>query len=53
MGLRWRMSPAASLVIDARELLALPRPIVEFANERVAAAMHPGTLAAVSLSVDL
>jgi hypothetical protein len=53
MGLRWRMSPAASLVIDARELLAFPRPIVEFANERVAAAMRPGTLAAVSLSVDL
>jgi hypothetical protein len=53
VGFRWRMSPAASLVMDARELLALPRPIVEFANERVAAAMHPGTLAAVSLSVDL
>jgi hypothetical protein len=53
VGLRWRMAPAASLVIDARELLALPRPVVEFATERVAAAMHPGTLAAVSLAVEL
>jgi hypothetical protein len=52
-GLRWRLTSAASLVVDARELLALPRPVVQFASERVAAAMHPGTLAALSLAVDL
>jgi hypothetical protein len=52
-GLRWRMSPAASLVLDARALYALPRPVVEFVNDRVASAMNPGALAAVSLAVDL
>jgi hypothetical protein len=52
-GVRWRMSPASSLVLDARGLYAVPRPIVQFLNERVASAMQPGTLAAISLAVDL
>jgi hypothetical protein len=52
-GLRVRVSGAASVVVDAREVLALPRPVVVFASERVAAAMHPGTLGALSLAVDL
>ena len=53
VGLRVRISGATSFVVDAREMLALPRPVVVFASERVAAAMHPGTLGAVSLAVDL
>jgi hypothetical protein len=52
-GLRVRITGAASVVVDAREVLALPRPVVVFASERVAAAMHPGTLGALSLAVDL
>jgi hypothetical protein len=52
-GLRVHISGAAAIVVDAREVLALPRPVVVFASERVAAAMHPGTLGAVSLAVDL
>ena len=52
-GLRIRLTGATSFVLDARELLALPRPVVVFASERVAAAMHPGTFGALSLAVDL
>jgi hypothetical protein len=52
-GLRVRLSGATSVVVDAREVLTLPRPVVVFASERVAAAMHPGTLGAFSLAVDL
>ena len=52
-GLRVHVAGATSFVLDARELLALPRPVVVFASERVAAAMHPGTVGALSLAVDL
>ena len=52
-GLRVRIAGGTSVVLDAREVLALPRPVVVFASERVAAAMHPGTLGALSLAVDL
>jgi hypothetical protein len=52
-GLRVHVTGGASIVVDAREVLALPRPVVVFASERVAAAMHPGTLGAFSLAVDL
>jgi len=52
-GLRVRITGAASVVVDAREVLALPRPVVVFASERVAAAMHPGTVGALSVAVDL
>jgi hypothetical protein len=52
-GLRWRLTSAASLVVDARELLAFPRPVVQFVSDKVAASMRPGTLAAVSLAVDM
>jgi hypothetical protein len=52
-GMRVRLAGAASLVVDAREMLALPRPVLVFGAERVAAAMHPGTMAGVSLAVDL
>jgi hypothetical protein len=53
IGLRVHITGATSVVVDAREVLALPRPVVVFASERVAAAMHPGTLGALSLAVDL
>jgi hypothetical protein len=52
-GIRWRLTSAASLVVDLRELLAAPRPVVQFASERAALIMRPGTLAALSLAVDL
>jgi hypothetical protein len=52
-GLRVRLSGLASLVLDAREVLAVPRPVVVFASERVAAAMRPGTLGSFTLAVDL
>jgi hypothetical protein len=52
-GLRLRLSSAASLVLDARELVALPRPVVAFAAHRVAATMQPGTLGGLSLAVEL
>lgn len=53
VGLRTPLSSAASLTLEARELLALPRPVVAFAASDVAAAMHPGTLVALSLAVSL
>jgi hypothetical protein len=52
-GLRVRLAGAASLVLDAREVMAVPRPVVVFASERVAAAMRPGTLCSFALAVDL
>jgi hypothetical protein len=52
-GLKVRLSGATSVILDAREVLTFPRPVVVFASERVAAAMHPGTLGALSLAVDL
>jgi hypothetical protein len=52
-GVRVHLSGAASLVVDAREGITLPRPVVLFASQRVAEAMHPGTLGGVSLAVDL
>jgi hypothetical protein len=51
--LRVHLSGTASMVLDAREVVALPRPVVLFAAQRVAATMHPGTLGGVSLAVDL
>jgi hypothetical protein len=59
-GIRWRLTSAASLVVDVREVLALPRPVVDFASpvpgapaERVAETMFPGTLVGLSLAADL
>lgn len=52
-GVRLHVAGATSLVLDARELLALPRPVVFFGTERVAEAMRPGTMAGASLAVDL
>jgi hypothetical protein len=52
-GVRLHVTRSASLVLDLRELLALPRPVVLFAGERVAESMHPGTLGALSLAVEL
>jgi hypothetical protein len=52
-GVRVRLAGAASVVLDVRELLALPRPVLVFGAERVAASMHPGTLGGLSLAVDL
>jgi len=51
-GMRWRITPLVSIVIDVRELLTLPRPVVRFGTEAVAEAMHPGTLAGVSAAMD-
>jgi len=62
VGVRWHLTAAASLVFDARELVALVRPVIAFgyrtptgqpASDRVAEAMGPGTLAGLSLAVDL
>ena len=53
LGLRIDVGGAASLVIDARELFAAPRPVVAFASDRVATAMTPGTLVGVALAVEL
>ena len=53
VGARLPLSPSASLVLTARELLALPRPVVAFAGQEVAASMRPGTLMALLLSVSL
>ncbi len=52
-GARLRLAGSAWLVLDARELVALPRPVVTFAGHDVAVAMRPGTLAALSLAVEL
>jgi hypothetical protein len=53
LGVRLRLSHAAFVVVDARELLALPRPVILFAGQRIAESMHPGTLAGLSLAVEL
>jgi hypothetical protein len=53
VGLRVRLSSSASIVVDVRELFALPRPVVLFASEQVATAMHPGTLGGLTMAVDL
>ncbi|HEY8089835.1 MAG TPA: hypothetical protein VIF09_18370 [Polyangiaceae bacterium] len=50
---RLRVSAAASIVLEVRELFTLPRPVVAFAGQRVATSMHPGTLGSLSLAVDL
>jgi hypothetical protein len=53
IGARVSLSSTASLVLDARELFALPRPVIAFAGQEVAVSMRPGTLAALLLSVSL
>jgi hypothetical protein len=53
IGARLPLSSTASLVLDARELFALPRPVIAFAGQEVAVSMRPGTLAALLLSVSL
>ncbi len=53
IGARLSLSSAASLVLDVRELFALPRPVIAFAGQDVAVSMRPGTLAALLLSVSL
>jgi hypothetical protein len=52
-GVRLRLAAATSIVLDAREVFALPRPVVVFASRQVGAAMHPGTLGGISLAVEL
>jgi hypothetical protein len=53
IGARVPLSSAASLVLDARALFALPRPVIAFAGQDVAVSMRPGTLTALLLSVSL
>ncbi len=53
LGVRLPLSGAASLVLDVRELFALPRPVIDFAGRPVATSMQPGTLAALLLTVSL
>jgi hypothetical protein len=53
VGVRLRLTAAAAVVLDVRELLAAPRPVIVFGTTQVAEAMSPGTLAGVSLAVDL
>lgn len=50
-GARLRLTGSTWLAFDARALVALPRPVVSFAGETVAAAMRPGALAGLSLAV--
>jgi hypothetical protein len=52
-GMWLHLAGSASLLVDARELIALPRPAIVFGAERVAEAMHPGTLVCLSLAVEL
>jgi hypothetical protein len=52
-GAHLALAPSASIVLDVRELFALPRPVVAFAGQQVAVSMRPGTLMALLLSVNL
>jgi hypothetical protein len=52
-GVRLHLGAATSLVLDARELFALPRPTIVFAGREVAVSMRPGTMAALAISVSL
>jgi hypothetical protein len=52
-GIRLRLSRVSSIELESRLLFAMPRPVVFFGSERVAAAMHPGALATLSVTVDL
>jgi hypothetical protein len=52
LGLSLTIAGPASLVLDAHELFAAPRPVIAFASDRVATVMSPGTLVALSLSVE-
>jgi len=53
LGARLRLARSASLALDARELVAMPRPVLSFAGQSVGVSMRPGTLASVSLVVEL
>jgi hypothetical protein len=52
-GARIPLTAATSLVLDARELFALPRPVMAFAGQEVAVSMRPGTAVTMTLSVGL
>ena len=52
-GIRLRFSRVSSIELESRILLAMPRPVVVFGSERVAAAMHPGALTTLGVTVDL
>ena len=53
LGMSVGLAGPASLVLDAHELLAAPKPVVAFASDHVANLMSPGTLLSLSLAVDL
>jgi len=53
LGVSVGLAGPASLVLDAHELLAAPKPVVAFARDHVATLMSPGTLVSLSLAVDL
>ncbi len=53
LGVRVALAGPTAVVLDAREVVAAPRPVVAFASDRVANAMSPGTLLGLSLEVDL
>jgi hypothetical protein len=53
LGLGLGLAGPASLILEVRELLAAPRPVVAFAADRVATVMSPGTLLSLSLAVEL
>jgi hypothetical protein len=52
-GALFPISEAMSIEIDARALLAMPRPVIVFGSERVATAMVPGALAGLTLTIGL
>jgi len=53
LGLGIDLAGPASLLLEARELLAAPRPVVAFGADHVATVMSPGTLLSLSLAVEL
>ncbi len=52
-GIRIRVSRISSIELESRLLWAMPRPVVVFGSERVAAAMHPGEVTTLGVAVDL
>ena len=53
-GVAWDgLAGPASLVLDAHELFAAPKPVVAFGTDHVATVMSPGTLLSLTLAVEL
>jgi hypothetical protein len=53
LGLRFPLSSTAALVIEGRQLSALPRPALSFAGQCVAVVMSPGSVGTITLQLGL